>query len=424
MAAAQSTGLLFRKLGKVLAPVHEKVKTQEIKPVAGGGDLPAGMNGIAELKELRFTEIKKEGANKGKMMLYASGVVVEPETFVDKSGNKYFTRGMRTSVTRPLYDTPTRSEGNRTLQEHWNWVVQLLGRLGVSMADVTFENVEDICAQIAKAGIHFRFRTWKGEPQKQGKYAGKEPLLNQIWEQAIDFTPPDVPAQMVQDDTPPEEPHDDTADVTTAEGEEVATEPEEMTNDTESPPVEEAPKSTRFGSANKPKATTKSAQNKPTTTPAPAKNGQTKPTTGGKPAPKAAPKKEPTLEEMAAEADTNEDFQDKLTRAANEAGITDDEIANTDGGWPAVVEEIRQREHNADESKHTTNDEVEEVSDEPQPPAVNDVFLFTDPKTKKQVQGQIIKVGTEDQEGKVNIKNLTDNRIYNVSISALTPMPE
>lgn len=142
-----------------------------------GGDLPAGIEGgTAQLVECKL-DIYKKGENKGKLYFHASGIVVSPEEF---EGMRI--TGKRTMIQEPLCPTPN-SQGRKEVSEHMAWIMNQLRLLGVNttkMADDGSDFEETLLA-LKAAQPHYLFRTWKGQKQTTGKYAGQEPRVNHVW---------------------------------------------------------------------------------------------------------------------------------------------------------------------------------------------------------------------------------------------------
>ena len=108
MAAQQVKSLLMQKLGADFVKAHEENKNVKPEP---SGELPGGIRqGVARLVQCKIVEIKK-GDNVEKLMFYASGSVVAPR---EHNGIPIY--GLFTSITEPIYNTPTRTR--KTVSEH------------------------------------------------------------------------------------------------------------------------------------------------------------------------------------------------------------------------------------------------------------------------------------------------------------------
>lgn len=170
--------VLGKHLGKLKA-AHDAHKGDDIQ--MGNVGLPAGIeNGVAQLVDCKFGEYEK-GNDKGKLYFYAAGIVKSPSTY---DGIRI--EGLRTQISEPLFDTPQRSR--QSVDEHYAWVLNELKKLGGAdcLDGVDADGMEDFVASLKEAAPCFRFRTWKGEKQTTGKYAGKEPLTNHQWAGACD----------------------------------------------------------------------------------------------------------------------------------------------------------------------------------------------------------------------------------------------
>lgn len=179
MAVQKAKSGLAAKLGAKGHAAVEGHKNDETV-FQGGGDLPAGIeNGIAQLVECKF-DIVKEGDNKGEYYFYAGGVVVTPKSIMTDEG-EFPIEGMRTSITEPLYDTPSRSR--KTVDDHLAWILNELRKLGVDTSEVSLDNLEATAAAVKESGTTFRFRTWKGEATEQYP----NPRVNHQWAGAVDY---------------------------------------------------------------------------------------------------------------------------------------------------------------------------------------------------------------------------------------------
>lgn len=175
---------LAGRLGDKGAKAVASHKDDETK-LPGGGRLPAGIEqGIARLVDCRFSQYK-EGKQKGEYFFLAAGVVVSPSSFTDKDGNVYAIEGERTQIMEPVCETPDKTR--KIVDEHISWILNEMRKLGADTSGLTIENLEATAASIKEAAPHFKFRTWKGEKQTTGQYAGKEPLTQEQWRGATDF---------------------------------------------------------------------------------------------------------------------------------------------------------------------------------------------------------------------------------------------
>lgn len=219
MPAQQKKNSLASRLGDKARLTFESAKTKEPEFDSQAG-LPAGIEGgVAQLTECKFTQVAAGKQNAGKDMFFASGVVVSPQEV-----NGVNLVGLRTMISEPLYDTPTRSR--KTVDDHLEWVMNELKKLGVDMSEMTIDDIEDIAETLKEQKPYFRFRTWAGSKQEienrggkfyvgtKGPYsteaaakaanpfAGTEPRVQHTWNGACEYIE-DFEDASVVDDTPP-----------------------------------------------------------------------------------------------------------------------------------------------------------------------------------------------------------------------------
>lgn len=191
---------VFASLGARLADAFEAVKDVPVNTGMGVG-FPAGVNGVAQLTIMEFIEGKK-AEDKGKWYFRAAGVCVSPAFH---EGIKC--AGKHTSVLIPMHDTPNRTTKSFAVPDkdgrcHFAKVRDLFAKFGVESppSQQPGESKEAMGQRIAgwmtaamaillKQRPHFEFRTWKGEKATEGKYAGKEPLVNEQWEGRTEWKP-------------------------------------------------------------------------------------------------------------------------------------------------------------------------------------------------------------------------------------------
>lgn len=182
--AASGNGFA-QQFGQRLQKAHQAHAADETD-YGNLGDLPAGISGgVAQLTDARLDKYKDGTSLAGQWYFYAAGVVVTPKEF---EGQR--TEGMRTSIIEPLCDTPSRSR--KTLEDHMGWVYNELRKLGLDTRHIDPNNLEKEIAALKLAAPYFRFRTWKGQVQTTGPYAGKDPRVNHDWNGILpDFVPPE-----------------------------------------------------------------------------------------------------------------------------------------------------------------------------------------------------------------------------------------
>lgn len=357
-APVLKVGGLFAKLGDKLAKAHQNHVKDETK-ISGGGELPGGINGIAQLIDCKF-DIHKDGDNKGKYFFYAAGTVKQPTTFRDTDGNFSYVEGLRTSITEPIYDTLSRTRKN--VDEHIGWIYNELAKLGVDRATLNPQTLEAVAAALKKAKPHFRFHTFKGAKATTGKYKDQEPRVAHMWDGLIDFEDTVDPAAAtvdageVVDATPTEEPAVDPAEVDQSDLEAL---------------VARAPKDST----------------------AQARLGEMAIATGHSP-------------EVVAVTPTWAEVADLIRNPPQEGEGESTEEASTEG--ESTEEET---------SEESTEEAVEEAVEEVKPdPKAGDMFKFApldskDPAKKKRLKALQVQVVTSDANARVvSIKNMTDGR--------------
>lgn len=331
------------------------------------GDLPAGVEGVAQLVECRLTQVKEGKRNAGEWLFYAAGAVKQPAEF---EGQRLF--GRRTSITCPLYDTPDR-QGRKTLEEHLAWVTNELRKLGVETAEMDVEELPDTLVAVKEAAPHFRFRTWKGDKQTQGRYKDQEPRVQHFWEGIVDWT------------------EDDEAGM-----------PSQAQDNTRAPGTPKAAAAVRV-------ATTPRTAASPVNGKGTAGEGKVKP------AEKEEPPEGPEfgdLDSLAEAADGGDDGAvEKLTQLALDAGVTQEQIDEADN-WSSVVELIGGAGEESEAPEETATEEVTEEEDGT--PKVEQVFSYrpVDPTTKKKaakaIQVEVTAVNTEKKT--CDVKSLSDRK--------------
>jgi hypothetical protein len=196
MPVKRTTSGLFGKLGAKLATAVEAHREDEIV-LAGGIDLPAGIDfGIAQLVDCKFS-VYKEGDNKGEYFFYAAGVVMSPEEITDGNGSMIPIKGLRTQIgPEPICDTPKAMGKKKTLDDHVKYVTDELRKLGAEGAELSGENLEATANALKETKPFFRFRTWKGEKTD----AFPNPRVNHDWRGVCEYT--DSGDSGVEDESP------------------------------------------------------------------------------------------------------------------------------------------------------------------------------------------------------------------------------
>lgn len=202
MAGTVQPANLFKKLGARIAEAHEGTKDAPVK--TGMQQLPDGINnGVAQLTVMEFIDGKKPG-DLGKQYFRAAGVIKEPKVH---AGIKV--EGKQTSTLIPMFDTPDRDK-KKTFAHHWEDYLAVFKRFGIDMPKGQQPGeTKEACSErvwnylIAAAQLlvqqkpHFVFRTWKGEKAKEGKYKDKEPMVQEFWDEKVEYTVTVDPASAV-----------------------------------------------------------------------------------------------------------------------------------------------------------------------------------------------------------------------------------
>lgn len=386
---------LLAKYGAALQKAHSAHRYDETE-YSQFGDLPAGIEGgIAQLVECKFDTYKK-GDLIGHYFFYAAGVVVEPKEHADIP-----IAGLRTSLTEPMCDTPSR--GRKTVEEHYQWVLNELRKLGVDTAGMELDDLEATVTALKETAPYFRFRTWKGAKQTTGPYKDQEPRTQHSWGGACEYTPADDGGTGV----------DDQSDT------EVQEEPEQA-----APKRTAGPKAGPGAAKGNGKAATKAPNRLPASPPArpapapvgkAAKNGPAKGPLARKPAPK---EEEPAFDEFgdldsqAERADAGDDeAQGTLTDLALAAGLTNEDVDNAKS-WAALAAMIVEAgEAGADDE--ISSQEGQEEAPAEWAPEKEEVYRYApvNPKTRKAgkpVECEVMSVDAASRTA--SLKNLDDGK--------------
>lgn len=180
-------------------------ENKNLQPTGKNERLPEGIdNGVAMLKKA-WIGIYQTGENKGKPFYMASGVVILP-----KIHNGIKVEGRHTQVgPEPMFETPKAAGKRKTYVDHYGWMMNELMLLNPALAKnrdaMRPQNLEQTFNALVKAGICFRFRTYKmpkNEPEQRGgqwylgvkgpyasleilkqknKFWNREPMVNEEW---------------------------------------------------------------------------------------------------------------------------------------------------------------------------------------------------------------------------------------------------
>jgi hypothetical protein len=203
MPANRATSGLMAKLGAAGRQAFEAHKGEDTQ-YSNFGELPAGLNGVAKLKDCKFIQIKEGKKNAGEYMFQAVGIVISPEEFKDADGNTHRVAGGRTAIMEMMCETPE-SKGRKSLGEHMAWVQNELRKLGLETKDMSADDLETSCAALEQTDVYFKFRTYKfpkknpGDPGYNPQYDGPDappPRVNHSWDGLMPegYEPPETDA--------------------------------------------------------------------------------------------------------------------------------------------------------------------------------------------------------------------------------------
>lgn len=364
MPKQTSKSSLSAKLGQKGAKAVEAHKDDDVK-FSGGGQLPAGVTGIAKVKVCKFDTYEK-GEFVGEYYYMASAIVMEPKEF----------RGMRTSIgPEPMCATPKKSRVDE--DAHIAFVLNEYRKLGIDTKEVGIDDLEPTAAEIQGVGIYTRFRTYSFPKQeivaKDGAffvgdkkykteelakaanpYVGTEPRVNQEWTGVCEYEE-DTTAGGVEDDTAADETE---VEAESEEAEEESTEvevEEESSDDAEEDEIS-------------------------------------------------------SLAEKAMKKDKK--AQASLTKMATEAGVSKEDIEAAED-WNAVAQLIRDTSGEVTEETAEEEAEDETAEEEEWKPAKEEVYHYKavdpkDPKKRKKIEVEVMSVSEKNET--VTLKNLDSQK--------------
>jgi hypothetical protein len=190
MPRETSPSEIIARLGQDSALAWEQHRKDEYVPT-GGGDLPAGINGIARLSKA-YLGLTAADAQRyaNEPYFYGQGVIVQPDEFVDKRGTRHHVGGQHTSVTIVLCDQPPDSQSKyKTRASRVVQMMQLLKGLGADTSGVTLSQLPQLLRLLVGRKPYFQFRTWQGKMATEGRYANVEPRVNHTWGIRVEFKP-------------------------------------------------------------------------------------------------------------------------------------------------------------------------------------------------------------------------------------------
>lgn len=162
MAKHTSRSGFVAKFGRQGQDAFDAHKDDET--VYGVGGLPPGIEGgIAQLSNCKF-DVYKSGDNQGEYYFYLEARVLQPKVFQTMSGSQNIEGGL-VQLTEPLCETPDRSRP--TFEDHVDFVLNELRKLGIETGETSFADLEAIVAALKEEQPCTRFRTWQGSATEQ-----------------------------------------------------------------------------------------------------------------------------------------------------------------------------------------------------------------------------------------------------------------
>lgn len=372
MAKQMKKSGLASKLGQAGAKAVEAHRNDETN-FGGGGNLPEGIEGgIAQLVDCKFDTYKK-GDMVGQYYFYAAGIVKQPSVH-----NGQHIDGLRTSIMEPMCDTPNRSR--KTIDEHLDWVLNEMRKLGADTSDVGLEDLEAVAESLKEEKPHFRFRTWKGEATKEFP----NPRVNEQWRGACEF----------EDDGPVEDVVDETVeadDEVPADEDEAATELDGDAADGGDEEMQQAISEAAEAAGVDPNSFDTWAEVVAAISEAGSEEEEES----------DEDTSEISVQDMGSMTDDgDEDYTEQLTELAGEYELDPDEYDT----WAALGDAIAKARAAAN------SEEEEEESDEPVAPDKGEVFSYKPPKSKKSLEVVVTAVFPKNKTA--NVKTLDDGKVF------------
>lgn len=170
---------LSRLLGTAGKRAVKAHSGDEVRMPAGGFiDLPAGVNGVAQLSSFKLGVYQK-GDNKGKPFWMATGVVVSPKT-VTVNGDKIKIEGARTKIGPNALCETTNAEGEvSSVDDKLDRMMNELRKFGVDTSEMTEpDELEEAWKALVEEAPYFNFSTWS---RKKEKKTDPDPIVNETW---------------------------------------------------------------------------------------------------------------------------------------------------------------------------------------------------------------------------------------------------
>ena len=195
MPRKSGKSLILAKMEKYGIKAAVEAHREDETTLTGVTELPPGIeSGIARLIDCRFGEFAT-GKLKDEVFFFTSGVVIEPKESKGEDGKMMKVEGLRMSRTEPMCPSPDRSRA--TSEEHIQWTLNEIRKLGLITKDCTSNDLEDLAAVLKGQKPFFKFRTWKGEPTQQFP----NPRTQVNWNGVIDYVPSEDGAAAIMDAT-------------------------------------------------------------------------------------------------------------------------------------------------------------------------------------------------------------------------------
>lgn len=213
---------------KVLKGVDEHKHDAVVQD--SGGDLPSGLEGIAELTDM-YVGFYERGDHQGEPYFMAAGIVQEPESF-----NNVKVSGRRTQIgPEAICDTPERQgdKARKTEDDHVDWILNQMKLFDEDAvhelpSPCTLEDLDTLARAIAEAGPYFSFRTWGGDEYKGRDGKMRKGRINHVWSGIVNYEGNgEATEEVVEEEAAQEEVEEETYEEETGEDAEETYEEEE-----------------------------------------------------------------------------------------------------------------------------------------------------------------------------------------------------
>jgi hypothetical protein len=173
MPPVKGKSSLFDKLKKegLNTKVHQE-SAEKDTTLSSGGDVPAGVTGVAQLIKCVIDEYGKDTKNPGKPYLHLRSVVISP-----KEHNGTPIDGLQISKRIDLF-TKTGANG-KSFAEQWDKAMAQLRTLGLETKGTSEEElINNLLPALEQSGVVHRFNSWGGDVATEGPYKGKPGIIN------------------------------------------------------------------------------------------------------------------------------------------------------------------------------------------------------------------------------------------------------